>query len=148
VVGQPDWQPRLQANTRVFMEGWVQRPEFVAEYPRGMPAREYVSKLFQRAGVTPTATEFETAVADYGDGDAEGRVRALRDVVSSRSVTAAHQSPAFVLMEYFGYLRRDPDAEGYDHWLTKLNQFGGNFYEAEMVKAFISSIEYRQRFGQ
>jgi hypothetical protein len=51
-------------------------------------------------------------------------------------------------MEYFGYLRRDPDAEGYNHWLTKLNQFNGNFVEAEMVKAFIQSAEYRARFGQ
>ncbi|HVS21785.1 MAG TPA: hypothetical protein VHD88_08040 [Pyrinomonadaceae bacterium] len=58
-----------------------------------------------------------------------------------------------VLMQYFGYLRRnpndtpDPDYTGYDFWLTKLNQFNGNFINAEMVKAFITSIEYRQRFG-
>ena len=56
-------------------------------------------------------------------------------------------------MQYFGYLRRDPNAApdtdhtGYDFWLTKLNDFNGNFINAEMVKAFISSIEYRQRFG-
>jgi len=56
-------------------------------------------------------------------------------------------------MQYFGYLRRDPntlsdtDFTGYDFWLTKLNQFNGNFINAEMVKAFISSNEYRQRFG-
>jgi hypothetical protein len=49
-------------------------------------------------------------------------------------------------MEYFGYLRRDPDASGYSFWLAKLNQFGGNFEQAEMVKAFISSTEYRDRF--
>jgi hypothetical protein len=61
---------------------------------------------------------------------------------------------AFVLMEYFGYLRRDPNAgpdndmSGYNFWLNKLNQFGGNFQDAEMVKAFIISVEYRQRFGQ
>jgi len=60
---------------------------------------------------------------------------------------------AFVLMQYFGYLRRNPndgpdsDYTGFDFWLTKLNQFGGNFQNAEMVKAFISSAEYRQRFG-
>ena len=51
-------------------------------------------------------------------------------------------------MEYFGYLRRNPDEEGYQFWLGKLNSFNGNYVEAEMVKAFISSIEYRQRFGQ
>ena len=58
-----------------------------------------------------------------------------------------------MLMQYFGYLRRnpneapDPDYTGFDFWLTKLNQFNGNFVAAEMVKAFITSTEYRQRFG-
>lgn len=56
-------------------------------------------------------------------------------------------------MQYFGYLRRNPndpqdnDYSGYDFWLTKLNQFGGNFVNAEMVKAFIVSGEDRGRFG-
>ena len=50
-------------------------------------------------------------------------------------------------MEYFGYLRRDPDTSGFNFWLGKLNDFNGNFIAAEMVKAFISSAEYRQRFG-
>ena len=45
-----------------------------------------------------------------------------------------------------GHLRRDPDADGYAFWLNKLNQFGGNFEQAEMVKAFIVSGEYRARF--
>jgi len=59
-----------------------------------------------------------------------------------------------VLMQYFGYLRRDPnqgpdtDFAGYDFWLNKLDRFIGNFVDAEMVKAFISSAEYRQRFVQ
>ena len=57
-------------------------------------------------------------------------------------------------MQYFGYLRRNPDdapdnnLSGFNFWLGKLNQFGGNFVEAEMVKAFIQSGEYRRRFGQ
>jgi len=58
-------------------------------------------------------------------------------------------------MQYFGYLRRNPndppepnlDYAGYNFWLTKLNNFGGNFVNAEMVKAFITSSEYRHRFG-
>jgi hypothetical protein len=53
---------------------------------------------------------------------------------------------AFVTMQYFGYLRREPDPAGYNFWLGKLNQFNGNFIEAEMVKAFLSSVEYRGRF--
>jgi hypothetical protein len=53
----------------------------------------------------------------------------------------------FVMMEYFGYLRRDPDASGFNFWLNRLNSFNGNFVNADMVKAFITSAEYRQRFG-
>ena len=52
---------------------------------------------------------------------------------------------AFVFMEYLGYLRRNPDQDGYDHWLGKLNQFG-NWVDAQMVLAFIKSPEYRDRF--
>ena len=56
-------------------------------------------------------------------------------------------------MQYFGYLRRNPDdapdgsMSRYKFWLNKLNQFNGNFVSAEMVKAFITSAEYRRRFG-
>ncbi len=59
-----------------------------------------------------------------------------------------------MLTQFFGYLRRDPnsgpdtDYTGYEFWLAKLNQFNGNFVNAEMVKAFITSTEYRHRFGR
>jgi choice-of-anchor B domain-containing protein len=148
VVGRNGWEQQLAANKAAFAEAWVQRPSFLAEFPAGMDAQAYVTKLFQRAGVNPTLAEVQAAVNAYGTGNTQGRALALRSVVEGVTVTQAHKSPAFVLMEYFGYLRRDPDAEGYNHWLDKLNSFNGNFVEAEMVKAFISSTEYRQRFGQ
>ena len=56
-------------------------------------------------------------------------------------------------MQYFGYLQRNPDEapdinlEGYYFWLNKLEQFGGDFRRAEMVKSFLVSTEYRARFG-
>jgi hypothetical protein len=74
-------------------------------------------------------------------------------VTDSASVPAAESRISFVLAEYFDYLRRNstdaPDFSdaGYQFWLNKLNLFNGNFIDAEMVKAFITSIEYRQRFG-
>jgi hypothetical protein len=58
-----------------------------------------------------------------------------------------------VLTQYLGYLRRNPndpqdtDYTGYDFWLKKLNELNGDYVKAEMVKAFISSDEYRKRFG-
>ena len=81
------------------------------------------------------------------------RARALRDVAENSLLQQQEFNRAFVLMQFFGYLRRNPndspdtDYTGYDFWLTKLNQFSGNFVNAEMVKAFITSSEYRQRFG-
>ena len=76
----------------------------------------------------------------------------MRAIAENTAFQQKEFNNAFVLMEYFGYLQRDPDAapntdfSGYDFWLAKLNQFNGNYIQAEMVKAFISSIEYRGRF--
>jgi hypothetical protein len=71
-------------------------------------------------------------------------------VAENATLKQQETNKAFVLMQYYGYLRRNPndpqdtDYSGYDFWLTKLNQFNGNFVSAEMVKAFILSDEYRQ----
>jgi hypothetical protein len=77
-------------------------------------------------------------------------------VLQSAAFVQAESSRAFVLMQYLGYLRRNPnDApelglnfDGFNFWLNKLNSFGGDYGNAEMIKAFINSPEYRQRFGQ
>jgi hypothetical protein len=79
----------------------------------------------------------------------------LRYIAEHPTLASAEFNRAFVLMQYFGYLRRNPndapenslDYTGYDFWLGKLNSFGGNYVNAEMVKAFIQSDEYRHRFG-
>ena len=81
---------------------------------------------------------------------------AVRAVVENAEFSAREKNRAFVLMQYFGYLRRNPDDapqvglnfDGYNFWLGKLEEFNGNFIAAEMVKAFIASDEYRQRFGR
>jgi uncharacterized protein (TIGR03118 family) len=75
------------------------------------------------------------------------RAQVLRQVAESAFLKDRELNGAFVFMEYAGYLRRDPDTSGYNFWFKKLNEFGGNFQSAEMVKAFITSAEYRQRFG-
>ncbi len=85
---------------------------------------------------------------------AKTRAQVLRAIAEHPNLAASEFNRAFVLMQYFGHLRRNPndapeagqDYKGYDFWLTKLNQFNGNYVDAEMVKAFLSAIEYRQRF--
>lgn len=88
------------------------------------------------------------------NGGTETRATALRKIAEDADFAARELRPAFVLAEYIGYLRRNPDGapdtnfDGFDFWLSKLNEFDGNYVDAEMVRAFISSIEYRRRFGQ
>lgn len=81
------------------------------------------------------------------------RAQALRFIAEDIDFRQHEFNRAFVLMEYFGYLRRNPDAApdnnlaGYNFWLNKLNSFNGDYIKSEMVRAFINSSEYRGRFG-
>jgi uncharacterized repeat protein (TIGR01451 family) len=140
----PDFT-RLEQNKLAYTQQIVTSAAFVAAFPQ-ITAGDYVDALYSSAGVTPTTTERNDAIAAYGAGGTAGRVAAFRKVVDSTSVRDAEFRQAFVLMEYYGYLRRTPDQPGYDFWLNKLNQFNGNFVNAEMVKAFIVSIEYKERY--
>ena len=152
VVGQGQWERQLEANKEAFVLAFVRRPEFAAAHPDDLTAGEFVDRLFANAGAAPTAEERAAASAAFGAGGPAGRAAALRSVAESASVNARQFNSAFVLMQYFGYLRRGPnelpdaDYSGYQFWLDKLNHFG-DFRNAEMVKAFLVSIEYQQRFG-
>ncbi|MBV9927658.1 MAG: TIGR03118 family protein [Acidobacteria bacterium] len=97
-------------------------------------------------GNFPAADTFRNQLVTAMNGGAT-RAQILRMVAEADELNSREFNAAFVTMEYFGYLRRDPDTAGFNFWLNKLNAFNGNFQNAEMVKAFISSSEYRQRFG-
>ncbi len=152
-VGVGNWEAQLEANKRALADEFVARPEFRLRYPSGQTAAQYVDLLNQTSGVALSQAERDALVAGLEAGT-ETRATALRRVAEDEDFKRAEFNRAFVLMQYFGYLRRGPNDppdfnfDGYDFWLQNLNQFNGNFIEAEMVKAFISSIEYRQRFGQ
>jgi hypothetical protein len=152
VVNTLGWEQRLNANLDAYTLAFVGRGDFQAAYPNTMTAAQFVDKLYTTAGVSPTAGERDAAISAFGSGNAAGRAAALRAVVESPTLDAAEKNRAFVLMQYFGYLKRNPnegpdtDYSGYSFWLGKLNEFGGNFVRAEMVKAFLDSAEYRTRF--
>jgi hypothetical protein len=143
VVGSDDWQTALESGKGAFADAFVQRPAFQNIYG-GLSNDAYVSALIANTGVTFASAERSAFVSSLGGGTSRGAV--LRLIVENPSVVAAKRNEAFVMMEYFGYLKREPDAAGFDFWLNKLNQFNGNFEQAEMVKSFIISLEYRQRF--
>jgi hypothetical protein len=147
VVGQTGWQQLLKQNKQNYANQIVSSAGFAARFPTPQSANEFVNALFSSAAVTPTTAEIQDAVNAFGAGGTAGRIAALRKVADSNSVARSEFDPAFVLMEYFGYLRRDPDQTGYDFWLNKLRQFQGNYVQAEMVRSFLLSSEYRSRFG-
>jgi hypothetical protein len=144
VVGPGNWQATLEANKVAFLNAWVADPKFTAEYPLSMSNQQYVDKLIATAGVT--SGEVNGAALVSGLGTTETRATVLRKISESAAVNLKEKNRAFVLMQYLGYLRRDPDQSGFDFWLTKLNNHGGDFHAAEMVKSFIVSGEYKDRF--
>ena len=154
-VGAVNWEAQLDANKQAYMLAFVQRPDFIAAFPNSMTAQQFVDKLNQNAGMVLSEQQKADLVGVLGGSPADvtRRAQVVRSVADDADLRSAELNKAFVLMQYFGYLRRNPNDSpdtnfnGYDFWLAKLNSFGGNYIQAEMVKAFISSIEYRQRFG-
>lgn len=150
VVGQPGWEQVLENNKRKFINEFIQRIRFNAL--NGMFPARFVDTLNQNAGNPLSSNERNQLVLALTFGT-KTQAEALRAVAEDGDLIAAEKNRAFVLMQYFGYMRRNPndspdsDYSGYEFWLGKLNGFGGNFVNAEMVKAFIVSSEYRQRFG-
>lgn len=159
VVNQTGWEVVLETNKQNFATTFVQRSRFTDPlngYPTSMTPAQFVDKLNTNAGSVLSPTERTTAIGLFaGAADTSNttaRAQVLRQVAEDPDLNSAEFNRAFVLMQYYGYLRRDPnsgndtDYTGYDFWLSKLNQFNGNFTNAEMVKAFIVSGEYRGRF--
>jgi hypothetical protein len=151
IVGQTGWEQQLENNKVAFANLFVQRSRFTNVFG-SMSNAPFVDTLNANAGNPLSQGERDQLVADLNNS-AKTRAQVLRAVAEHPNLVANEFNRAFVLMQFFGYERRNPDDPqdhdhtGYDFWLTKLNQFSGNFQNAEMVKAFLSSSEYRQRFG-
>src|SRR5215207_7938770 len=150
VVGQPGWPEKLAANKAAAAESWVARADFRQLFGP-LSNAQYVDALFNNAGVRATDAE-RVALVRGLDSGAETRATVLRQVADNAEFRRKEQNPAFVLMQYFGYLHRNPDEgpdsdlSGFSFWLRKLDDNGGNFHKAEMVRAFIEATEYRNRF--
>ena len=130
----------LEANKVAFINDFMARPEFRSRYDALTDPTAYVNALVATAGVT--LSNKQTLINDLAAGR-KSRADVLRAIVESPEVTAKFFNEAFVVMEYFGYLHRDPDAL-YLSWLDLLNRTG-DF--RTMVNGFVNSPEYRQRFG-
>ncbi|MGH9968277.1 MAG: DUF4214 domain-containing protein [Pyrinomonadaceae bacterium] len=145
IVGTAGWEARLAASKQAFLQAWSQRAAFTARYG-ALTNEEYVDALIANLGVEISAAERDGLVTALASGSLRASV--LGQLAENGMFSRNQFNSAFVLMQYFGYLRRDPDTPGFNFWLNKLNQFNGDYGRAEMVRAFLSSIEYRSRFAQ
>jgi hypothetical protein len=157
VVLAPGWEQALENNKQAYALEFVSTARFATAYATTLPPAQFVDQMNINAGSVLSASERTTAINLFGGANntnnLTARAQALRQIAEDIDLFNAESNRAFVLAQYFGYMRRNPndpqdnDYTGYEFWLNKLNQFNGDYIAAEMVKAFISSSEYRQRFG-
>ncbi|MCA1594501.1 MAG: PQQ-dependent sugar dehydrogenase, partial [Acidobacteria bacterium] len=149
IVGAQGWEAQLESNKRAYFDSFVTLPRFTSAYPQTMTAAQFVDALNANTGGALSQAERDALVAALST-NAQTRAQVVRSVAENQIFSQREFNRAFVLMQYFGYLRRTPDEapepglnfNGYNFWLGKLDQFGGNFVDAEMVKAFITIREY------
>jgi hypothetical protein len=140
--------PELQQSVQNFASDFTKSGIFKLSYPDSMTPAQFVNKLFDTAGLTPYEAERAPEIQALSSGS-KTQAQVLLDVIDIPEFKTREYNPSFVLMQYYGYLRRDPEPEGYQFWLNILNNKLPNDasgYNA-MVCAFITSAEYQDRFS-
>lgn len=155
-ISTPNDDPALTETKKAALaEAWMQRPQIQQLYPNppAMSHAQFVQALLNTAGVTNSNQS--QYIADLNAGTTT-RGKVLRLIAESAEVDAKFYKQAFVTMEYFGYLRRDPED---CHGTPDPNQCGFIFHnnrfnlpfdphdiENTIVRGFIESPEYMNRF--
>jgi len=131
---------QLEAAKAAFANNFVTRPAFLARYPNSLSSSDFVNTLCNTAGVTLSNQQ---SLIDSLNNKTLTRAQVLRQIVESSEVYSKYYNSAFVVMQYFGYLRRDPDAL-YLEWIRTIDANPSD--SRHMIDGFVNSIEYRQRF--
>jgi hypothetical protein len=141
----------LDAAKVAFADAFVRRAEFAQKYSGAMTADAFVDSLIEnmrQASGADLSAQRATLIERYNAGASldESRSLAVRQAIEADSFKAAEYNKAFVLMQYFGYLKRNPEPDGYAFWLNVVDNGDRNNYRG-MVCSFITSAEYQQRFS-
>jgi hypothetical protein len=136
-----------EANKVAFVDEFMTRQEYRSRYgsqstDTQATATAYVNALLTTAGL-PNHPSAPGWIAGLQAGTMS-RAQVLRALAESAEAYSKFYNEAFVVMQYFGYLRRNPDAFYLD-WIAIMNQSPANY--RGMVNGFMNSTEYRQRFG-
>jgi hypothetical protein len=145
-VGARGWEEALEQNKRELTDAWPNRVEFKQLY-ENKTNEQYVDALYANAAVTPAASERDAMVAALDKGT-DSRASVLRRIVENRQLYRQEYNAAYVLMHYFGYLRRNPDdppdnnLSGYNFWLQDLNRTSDH---RSVSRVFIEAGEYKDQ---
>jgi hypothetical protein len=133
---------QLEENKVAFVNEFMARSDFQTRYGSLTDATAYVNALLLTVGL-PNHPSRQVWIASLTNGSLT-RAQVLRSLVESGEVYNKYYNEAFVIMQYFGYLRRSADIS-YLNWIQTMNTNGGDY--RQMINGFLNSAEYRNRFG-
>jgi hypothetical protein len=133
---------QLEANKVAFVQEFMTRADYQNRYGALTDAAPWVTAVLNTLGLSthPGKQAWITALLN----GTKTKAQVLREITQSVEVYQKYYNEAFVIMQYFGYLRRDADIS-YLQWIQTMNQTGGDY--RTMINGFLNSAEYRQRFG-
>lgn len=162
IVGQQGWEAVYEANKQQFANEWTQRPDFRAIFD-GLSNADYVNAIFANGGAPPGEESNLRAMLIAGlssNPPSETRATVLRKAGESQTIYNRQFNRAIVNMLYIGYLRREPDAQEFNYWLARLDNFSlpnedvrdqsvavARLRTAEAIDTFVKSVNYRGRFS-
>jgi len=134
-----------------LVQAFVQRPEFDQKYPKDLTKTEFVDRILSSVSQS-TDLDLKNqreALLGLSDGTSAGRAAILAAISAQSDVRDSQYNQAFVLVQYFGYLRREPDDSGFNFWVNvlKTKPLRDPDSARSMVCAFLTSTEYQNRFG-
>ncbi|HVF88395.1 MAG TPA: NF038122 family metalloprotease [Pyrinomonadaceae bacterium] len=137
-----------------FIAKFMSSSSFVQRYgtPTSANAAEFIARLESAAQLQIVEPRRYQLISEMGSGQ-KTAAQTLRAFIESQQVYDKFYFRGFVAMQYFGYLRRDPDTAGYSDWVDVLTNgrasagVGPGDYR-HMIRGFVYSVEYRERFGQ
>ena len=136
---------QLEANKAAYVNEFMARAEFQTKYSATFNnPTAYVDALLQAVGLPNHPTRAGWLALLNASNTSQNRAIVLRQLVESSEVYNKYYNEAFVIMQYFGYLRRTADAS-YLNWIQTMNQTNGDY--RIMINGFMNSAEYRRRFG-
>jgi hypothetical protein len=134
---------RFEASKEAFANAWTDRREFKKEYAAASD-EQYLDVLLANAGLSKSEANRERLIGELQSGKTS-RSKLLTDLIENNALAVREFNPAFVLMHYFAYLKRDPDEGGYHFWLYKLERYTDY---SGFTEAFAASTERQLELQQ